>query len=63
VPISPELIEPLRQHFTGQDAERQAAGDAWEDRELVWSGPQGQPAVAGCRQTATTTATRGWHVK
>ena len=43
VPIPPELVEPLRQHLAGQDAERQAAADAWDDRGLVWCGPQGQP--------------------
>jgi hypothetical protein len=25
-PIPPQLIEPLRRHLAGQDAERQAAG-------------------------------------
>jgi hypothetical protein len=30
-------------HFASQDAERYAAGDAWEDWHLVWCGPQGQP--------------------
>ena len=43
VPIPPELFEPLREHFASQDAERHAAGDAWEDWDLVWCGPQGQP--------------------
>jgi integrase len=43
VPIPPELVEPLRQHFADQYAERLAAGDAWEPRDLVWCGPQGQP--------------------
>jgi site-specific recombinase XerD len=43
VPVPHELIEPLRQHFAGQDTARQAAGDVWEDRDLVWCGPRGQP--------------------
>jgi site-specific recombinase XerD len=43
VPIPPELVEPLRQHLASHDAERQAAGDAWDDRDLVWCGPEGQP--------------------
>jgi integrase len=43
VPIPPELVEPLRQHLTDQGAERQAAADTWEDWDLVWCGPHGQP--------------------
>jgi len=43
VPIPIELIEPPREHLTTQDAQRHAAGDAWEDRDLVWCGPEGQP--------------------
>jgi site-specific recombinase XerD len=43
VPIPPELAEPLREHLAGLDAERQAAGPAWDDRDLVWCGPQGRP--------------------
>jgi site-specific recombinase XerD len=43
VPIPPELVEPLRNHFASLDGERRAAGDAWDDRDLVWCGPQGQP--------------------
>ena len=43
VPIPIELIEPLREHLTNQDAQRHAAGDAWEDRDVVWCGPEGQP--------------------
>jgi site-specific recombinase XerD len=41
--IPPELIEPFRRHFSSQDAERQAAGDAWGNRDLVWCGREGQP--------------------
>ena len=43
VPIPPELLEPLQEHFASQDAERYAAGDGWEDQDLVWCGRQGQP--------------------
>jgi len=43
VPIPPGLIEPLREHLAGQDTERHAEGDSWEDWDLVWCGPQGQP--------------------
>ena len=34
----------LRQHLEDQDAERQAAGAAWEDWDLVWCQPNGRPA-------------------
>jgi integrase len=43
VPIPPELVEPLRRHFASQNAEQQAAGDAWDNRDLVWCGPEGRP--------------------
>ncbi len=43
VPIPPQLIGPLREHLAAQDAERQAAGAAWQDQDLVCCGPQGQP--------------------
>jgi len=43
VPIPIELIEPLREHLTNQDAQQHAVGDSWEDRDLVWCGPEGQP--------------------
>jgi len=43
VPIPPELIEPLHRHLARQDAERRAVGDAWDNRDLVWCGPEGQP--------------------
>jgi site-specific recombinase XerD len=41
--IPPELIGPFRRHFSSQYADRQAAGDSWDDRDLVWCGPEGQP--------------------
>ena len=31
------------QHLASQDAERRAAGDTWDNRDLVWCGPEGQP--------------------
>ena len=34
----------LRKHFEDQDAERDAAGPAWEDWDLVWCQPNGRPA-------------------
>jgi hypothetical protein len=34
----------LRKHFEDQDAERAAAGAAWEDWDLVWCQPNGRPA-------------------
>jgi site-specific recombinase XerD len=34
----------LRQHLEDQDAEREAAGPAWEDWDLVWCQPNGRPA-------------------
>jgi hypothetical protein len=34
----------LRRHFEDQDAEREAAGSAWEDWDLVWCQPNGRPA-------------------
>jgi integrase len=43
VPIPPELTQPLREHFASQDAERRGAEDAWQDWDLLWCGPQGQP--------------------
>jgi integrase len=43
VPIPVQLIAPLRQHFADQDAERDAAGVAWQDWDLVWCEPGGRP--------------------
>jgi site-specific recombinase XerD len=42
VPIPAELVPALRKHREHQDAERAAAGRAWQDWDLVWCGPIGQ---------------------
>ena len=34
----------LREHLEDQDAERAAAGSAWEEWDLVWCQPNGRPA-------------------
>jgi hypothetical protein len=44
VPIPSQLVSMLRRHFDDQDAERQAAGPAWEDWDLVWCQLNGRPA-------------------
>ena len=43
VPIPVQLVAPLRQHFADQDAEREAAGAAWQGWDLVWCEPDGRP--------------------
>lgn len=43
VPIPAQLIPVLRRHFEAQDAEKDAAGAAWEDWGLVWCQPNGRP--------------------
>jgi integrase len=43
VPIPVQLVPSLREHFEAQDAERNAAGDAWQDWDLVWCMPDGRP--------------------
>ena len=43
VPVPAQLILPLHKHFEDQDAEREAAGDKWQDWDLVWCGPDGRP--------------------
>lgn len=53
VPIPPELVEPLRQHLASQDAERQAAADAWDGRTLSGAGQKAS------RSTRTTTGKSG----
>ena len=52
VVIPPELIDPLRDHFASQDADRHAAGDAWEDWDLARCGR------GASRSTRTTTGKR-----
>lgn len=42
VPIPAELVPALRTHRECQDAERAAAGLAWQDWDLVWCGPTGR---------------------
>ncbi|GLZ15861.1 site-specific integrase [Actinomadura sp. NBRC 104425] len=43
IPIPPPLLELLKAHKAAQDAERQAAGENWEDWDLVWCRPDGRP--------------------
>lgn len=43
VPIPVQLIPTLRKHFADLDDERKAAGDAWEEWDLVWCQPNGRP--------------------
>lgn len=43
VPIPVQLIPPLRAHLEHQAAEREAAGDTWQDWGLVWCKPDGRP--------------------
>jgi integrase len=43
IPLPPELAAMLRDHFEAQDAERQAAGDLWEEHDLVFCEPDGRP--------------------
>jgi site-specific recombinase XerD len=38
--------QPLRAHFANQAAERKAAGDTWQDWDLVWCRPDGRPIDA-----------------
>jgi site-specific recombinase XerD len=43
VPIPAQLVPPLRQHFDDRDAEKAAAGERWQDWDLVWCARDGQP--------------------
>jgi integrase len=43
VALPPELVGQLRAHRKQQNAERLAAGDAWQDRDLVFSSRSGTP--------------------
>ncbi len=38
-----QLVTQLKAHREHQDAERQAAGEAWQDQDLVFCGPTGAP--------------------
>jgi integrase len=43
VPIPSPLISALRAHKAAQAAERLAAGETWEEWDLVFAGPDGRP--------------------
>jgi integrase len=43
VPIPPPFIPYLREHKAQQEAQRAAAGEAWEDHDLVFARPDGRP--------------------
>ncbi|GAB3149278.1 tyrosine-type recombinase/integrase [Microbispora hainanensis] len=43
VPLPPPLIPLLKLHREAQEAERAAAGERWQDRDLVWCEPDGSP--------------------
>jgi hypothetical protein len=43
VPIPVQLVPTLRKHFADLDDERRAAGDAWEEWDLLWCQPNGRP--------------------
>jgi integrase len=43
VPLPPELVPVLRAHRAAQLRDRFAVGDAWQDNDLVFCRPDGQP--------------------
>jgi site-specific recombinase XerD len=43
VPLPPELVPLLRAHRAIQLRDRMAAGDAWQDNDLVFCHPNGRP--------------------
>ena len=43
VPVPPPLVPFLRRHRKNQSTERLAAGEAWEDWDLLWCQPNGRP--------------------
>jgi integrase len=43
IALPPELVPILKEHREWQDAERAAAGEAWQDHDLVFARPDGQP--------------------
>lgn len=43
IPLPPELVPILKAHRTRQKAERLAAANVWEDHDLVFAQPNGQP--------------------
>jgi integrase len=47
IPIPAELVEQLRAHHEVQDLERQFAGGAYTDHDLVFASPLGEPVDPG----------------
>jgi integrase len=43
IPLPAQIITALRKHLEAQKAEREAAGDAWQEWDLVWCQPNGYP--------------------
>jgi integrase len=43
IPLPAQLISALRAHREAQEAERAAAGAAWQEWDLVWCQPNGRP--------------------
>ncbi|NES28959.1 tyrosine-type recombinase/integrase [Micromonospora terminaliae] len=43
VAVPPQLVDALRKHRAEQDAERQLAGELWQDHDLVFTQPNGKP--------------------
>jgi integrase len=43
IPVPAQLIGPLRAHKAAQQAEREAAGESWQELDLVWCQPNGRP--------------------
>lgn len=43
IPIPPPLIPYLREHKARQEEERAAAGELWEDHDVVFARPDGRP--------------------
>ncbi|WP_308126197.1 tyrosine-type recombinase/integrase [Nonomuraea ceibae] len=46
VMIPPPLIPLLKLHHQAQQAEKEAAGERWQDYDLVWCHPDGRPIDA-----------------
>ncbi|MEV6925491.1 tyrosine-type recombinase/integrase [Dactylosporangium sp. NPDC051485] len=45
--LAPQMVTKLRAHKAEQDAERRAAGEHWQDHDLVWCQLDGSPIDAG----------------
>lgn len=43
VPIPRQLVPKLRAHLAALDAERDAAGETWQEWDLLWCAPDGSP--------------------